>query len=149
MKISLVKFLSVTSVIPIIAGVLVSCKSLVGPIYSKEETIAAADGKKFTIVFSEENVPDTEITITISINRQRIAEDGSFDAYLNDYDYQNDFVDRWYQIIGEYHGDTVDAYRFYWGMLYTVNEGNAYEIIPKHDYETRSENDELFRRMLA
>lgn len=149
MKISLVRLLSMISGIFIIAIVAVSCKPLVGPVYSKKETITAEDGKEFTVVFSEENVPDTEITITISENDQLIAEDGSFDAYLNDYDYQNDFVDRWYQVKGEHHDDSVDCYQFHWGILYTVNNGITYEMVPKHDYEARSEDDEFFRMLLT
>lgn len=34
-------------------------------------------------------------------------------------------------------------------VINTINEGNAYAIIPKHDYETRSENDEAFKKLLA
>lgn len=33
--------------------------------------------------------------------------------------------------------------------LYTVNEGDSYEMIPKHDYEVRSENDKFFQMLLA
>lgn len=124
-------------------------KPLNSPVHNKVEIDIASDGRAFTVGFLEENFPDQEITITVSRDGQTLAADGSFDSYLSDYDYQNDFVDCWYQIIGEYHSDAVDAYRFYWGMLYTINKGNAYEIIPKHDYETRSENDEAFKKLLA
>lgn len=124
-------------------------KPLNSPVHNKVEIDIAPDGRAFTVGFLEENFPDQEITITVSRDGQTLAADGSFDSYLSDYDYQNDFVDCWYQIIGEYHSDAVDAYRFYWGMLYTINKGNTYEIIPKHDYETRSENDEVFKNLLA
>ena len=103
---------SVISVIVVMVGVSASCRSLVEPVHSEEKTISTADGREFTVVFTEENVPDTEITITVSENGQRIAEDGSFDAYLDDYDYQNDFVNCWYQPIDEYHSNAVDAYQF-------------------------------------
>ena len=124
-------------------------KPLNSPVHNKVEIDIASDGRTFTVGFLEENFPDQEITITVSRDGQTLAADGSFDSYLSDYDYQNDFVDCWYQIIGEYHSDAVDAYRFYWGMLYTINKGNTYEIISKHAYETRSENDEGFKKLLA
>lgn len=132
----------------IIAVVAVACKPLVESVYSEEKTITAADGSEFTVVFREENVPDTEITIAISKGGQRIAEDGSFDAYLSDYDYQNDFVDHWYQIIDEHHSDAVDAYRFNWGVLYTTDSGGTYELIPKHTYETRKNDSKEIRAVL-
>lgn len=125
-----------------------ACKPSVGPVYNEKQTVTAADGTEFTVVFLEENVPDTEITITVSTEGQRIAENGSFDAYLSDYDYQNDFVDHWYQIIEEHHSDAVDAYQFYWGILYTVDDGTSYEMVPKHDYETKGAVDATFHALL-
>lgn len=147
-KNSIVGLVGIISVVFIIAVVAVSCKPLVESVYSEEKTITATDGSEFTVVFLEENVPDTEITITISKGGQRIAEDGSFDAYLSDYDYQNDFVDHWYQIVDEHHSDAVNAYLFNWGILYTVNAGDTYELIPKHTYETRKNNSKEVRAIL-
>lgn len=138
----------IISVVFIIAVFAVSCKPLVGSVYSEEKTITATDGSEFTVVFLEENVPDTEITITISKGGQRIAEEGSFDAYLSDYDYQNDFVDHWYQIVDEHHSDAVNAYRFNWGVLYTTDSGDTYELIPKHTYEMRKNDSKEVRAIL-
>lgn len=147
-KNSIVGLVGIISVVFIIAVVAVSCKPLVGSVYSEEKTITATDGSEFTVVFLEENVPDTEITITISKGGQRIAEEGSFDAYLSDYDYQNDFVDHWYQIVDEHHSDAVNAYRFNWGVLYTTDSGGTYELIPKHTYEMRKNDSKEVRAIL-
>ncbi len=107
---------------------------LISPIHNKVETVTASDGIAFTVGFLEENFPDQEITITVSRDGQTLAADGSFDSCLSDYDYQNDFVEHWHQIVDERHSDGEDIYWFHWGLLRTTDKGKTYQLIPKHAY---------------
>lgn len=115
-------------------------RSLVEPLYNESKTIYTDDGIEFSVFHREDNVPDQEIIISVSGNGAVLFSNSSFDDHLSWYDYENDIVDRWYEIIAEYHQDSVHAYQFHWGVLYSVDDRATYEMIPKHEY-AQTQND--------
>lgn len=106
----------------------------------KPKTVYTDDGIEFSVFHREDNVPDQEIIISVSCNGVVLFSNGSFDDHLSRYDYENDIVDHWYEIVAEYHRDSVHAYQFHWDVLYTADDRATYEMIPKHEY-TQTQND--------
>ncbi|MCI8553814.1 MAG: hypothetical protein HFJ80_02570 [Clostridiales bacterium] len=71
----------------------------------------------------------------------------NFKGVLNDYNYRNDFVNNWYQIISEYSADAIRSYQFYWGVLYTMDEGETFTTVFKHEYRQKMSEDAVFKSL--
>ena len=128
---------------------LVGCSSLGAPVFSKSQTVVSPNGDEFTVNIKEYDFPDQEITIVVQKQMQTICLYAGFANYISDYDYQTDFRDGFYDVIGTYNKGEIQALRFRWGLVITIDSGNTYELIPKHLYEERKQNDDVLCDVLG
>lgn len=121
---------------------------LIGPLYNDSKEVTAEDGTVFTVLRRIEDFPDLEIMILVTHNGEDVFYEYGLGGVVSEYSYEYDFVKNWYQIKKEYHTDTMDAYQFNWGIVYTTDDGSSYSGIPKHEYKEKQEEDEVFAGLL-
>ena len=140
------KKISVFLITWICITLLSGCIDIYEPIHEDTAEITTSYGDVFSMARIEYNVPDQEISIGISHkdSGDSVFSYAGFSNYLNDYDYENDLLNKWYEIIGEYNQDGLKAYQFYWGIIYTT-DGDNYKGILKHEYETSE--DKFFPKL--
>ncbi len=127
---------------------LTSCSSpIVGSVLDDRINTFAEDGTDFIVRRIENNVPDQEISIFVAIKDKEIFYCANIASHLQKYDYSNDIVEKYAEIINEYHSGEVDAYQFHWGIIYTSDNGNSYQGVPKHLYEEQCETNEEFQKI--
>ena len=128
---------------------LTSCSTpFVKPVHNDSAVAVAKDGTEFKVVRTEYNFPDQEIEIFVSIGEALIFECFTIDGNLNDYDYSNDIVENYAKIIKEYQNEQIIAYQFNWGIIYTTDNGETFVGVPKHEYNTVSEENDIFLMIL-
>lgn len=128
---------------------LTSCSTpFVKPVHNDSAVAVAKDGTEFKVVRTEYNFPDQEIEIFVSIGEALIFECFTIDGNLNDYDYSNDIVENYAKIIKEYQNEQIKAYQFNWGIIYTTDNGETFVGVPKHEYNTVSEENDIFLMIL-
>lgn len=128
---------------------LCSCKSsLIKPTLDDSVDIVTTDGTNFTVRRIENNVPDQEISIVVSSDKQDFFCCYDIASYLLEYDYSNDIVDNFAEIVNEYSLDDIRAYQFHWGIIYTLDEGITFSGLAKHNY-TQSNLDDEVKQIVA
>ena len=128
---------------------LCSCKSsLIKPTLDDSASIVTTDGTNFTIRRIENNVPDQEITIVVSSDKQEFFCCYDIASYLCEYDYSNDIVENFAEIVNEYSVENIRAYQFNWGIIYTLDEGISFSGLAKHNYN-QSELDDKIKKIIA
>ncbi|MBR3909502.1 MAG: hypothetical protein IKJ50_07275 [Clostridia bacterium] len=128
---------------------LTSCSTpFVKPVHNDSAVAVANDGTIFTIYRREDNIPDQEIYISVSNNGDRIFHTAGIANYLSDYNYSNDIVENYAEIIKEYQNEQIKAYQFNWGIIYTTDNGETFVGVPKHEYNTVSEENDIFLMIL-
>lgn len=128
----------------IIMILLCSCKSsLIKPTLNDSVNIVTTDGTNFTVRRIEDNVPDQEISIVVSSDKQEFFCCYDIASYLCEYDYSNDIVDNFAEIVNEYSLEDIKAYQFHWGIIYTLDEGITFSGLAKHNYNQAELDDEI------
>jgi len=122
------------------------CVDFGKPKYSDKKKITTKYGDEFTILRQEFDFPDQEITIYISQKGNYIFDFAGFSNYLSSYDYNNDFKNNWYVIKNEIQYESVKAYQFNWGIIYSLDGGKTYLGVPKHEYYDKY-MDETFKKI--
>lgn len=115
------------------------------PRYKDKAVVVAADGTEFSVFRQEDNFPDQEITIIVTQDGKDAYVNYGFSNYVSYYDYQNDFVDNFDVIVEEYHTEEIDGYEFHWGIVYSLDNGETFTGVPKHEYETTAKQNSDFR----
>lgn len=121
--------------------------------------VVAEDGTEFYMYrYESDPFQESEVTITIRLEEDPQAE--TIYVYSNglyhineDYDYEHDIIDHFDEIVEEYHDEEIDGYEFHWGIIYTLDDGQTFAGVPKHEYETtagqNSDFDVLYQNMVA
>lgn len=128
----------------VIILLLCSCKSsLIKPTLDDSVDIVTTDGTNFTVRRIENNVPDQEISIVVSSDKQEFFCCYDIASYLCEYDYSNDIVNNFAEIVNEYSLDDIRAYQFHWGIIYTLDEGITFSGLAKHNYNQLKLDDDV------
>lgn len=146
--------LSITVVILLLPG----CINFSAPKYSEEKIITTLYGDTFVITRQESDFPDQEISIGVSKEKSDstfhfMGEEsstffyGGFSNYLSFYDYETDFLNKWYDIIKCYKNKDIKAYQFNWGVIYSIDDGTNYTCILKQDYEVSLASNNVFKNI--
>ncbi len=106
---------------------------MIKPYLNDAVEVVTTDGIKMTVARLEERFPDQEIEIFVTINGQNILT-ADIDSHLTWYNYQNDIVDHYSEIVKEYHSDDTSVYQFNWGIIYTLDGGVTFSALAKHEY---------------
>ncbi|MBQ7935702.1 MAG: hypothetical protein IJ333_05070 [Clostridia bacterium] len=121
---------------------LCSCNSsLIKPTLNNSAEVVAKDGTIFTILRIENSVPDQEISIVVTSNEQEVFACYNIANHLDEYDYSNDIVDKFGEIINENVIGDIKVYQFRWGIIYTLDGGNTFLGLAKHDYDELNSDD--------
>lgn len=87
----------------------------------------------FTVTLSYGQGPFDETILYVSHEN-----DSTFKVFLKDcnvsFSSENDSAERYAKIINEYGKDSIRAYEFRWGIIYTLNDGRSFSGIPNSQY---------------
>lgn len=110
--------------------------------------VLSDDGTEFTIRRIEDNIPDQEITIIVSVKGEEIFCCYDMANHLDEYEYSNDIVENYGEIINEYYKDEIKVYQFYWGVIYTFDDSETFLGVAKHNYKKESVINDEFRLIM-
>ena len=122
--------------------------TLVEPVHKDSAAIVANDGTNFSVYRQEDNFPDQEIYISVSVEGNRIFQSVGIANHLSYYDYSNDIVENYSEIINEYHTDEMDIYQFNWGIIYSFDNGTTFDGVAKHNYKNKNADDSQLVQVL-
>ena len=103
--------------------------SLSGQKFERSE-ITTDYGDKIIVTLNTMDFPDFEQSINV------IAPDGNHESIHvsgGSYNYENN--ESYDVIIHQYKDEKTRAYEFYWGLVYTIDNGKNFSIVKKEDYE--------------
>ncbi len=107
-------------------------------------------GDVFEITRGIYDFPDPDPVITVKHNEKVIFNISQRDDFCNDY--QNDVVDNFSKIENEYHFESVHAYLFPWGIIYSLDNKKTFLGVVEADYnKTVSSNlefSELYNNLI-
>lgn len=138
-------------VVGIPGAILLHNLNLGEPTFNENRTAVASDGTKMTIAVLEHNFPDHEISVTASIDGERVFECLGYTGpeASGQYNIQYDLKDNFSEIVEEKHKDNISAYKFRWGIIYTVNNGEDYHGVPMHNCRKEAADNEEFKKVYA
>lgn len=117
--------------------------ALVEPLYNESKTVIAGDGSEFTVIHHESGFPEIDIVMYINFNGKDIFS--GVVGYKDEYDYKNDFVENYAEIIDEYHNEDFSAYQFNWCIIYSFDEGETFSGVLKENYTKVYSEDGKFK----
>lgn len=103
------------------------------------------NGKRVVASRTIEILHDTKISCNIEVDGVSIAKYELKNGQVYDnYDIENDFEKQWSKITKKYITADIMAYRFHWGILYSTDNGNTVNFVPKHEYTNVCNTDKTF-----
>ena len=129
------KFLSI--ILAILTATVCSACGIFPLVKTEQEgkTAVASDGKEFYVVRYESGFPERRLSIYVYHNDELVCSCHGFLNGTGDcYDYENDLMENYHEIIYEYELNGRKTYQFNWGKIYTDDDGETFVGVPKHEY---------------
>lgn len=124
------------------------CVNFGEPARNESERIITKYGDEFTVAIRQLDFPSQKTFLTVtSKNHDATILSCRLEEHFSYYDYENDIVENWQEIIVEYQDSDIRVYGFHWGIIYSLDQGVTFLGVAKHDYSIW-EGDERIKEII-